>query len=87
MKILGKIIKGAAGVLTKKVTAVEPDGRGGEEEITRVKAREGVKGAGWIAGFLLLWHFILQPALAAYFPNVDFPALDFGWISGLLMGL
>ncbi len=87
MKILGNIIKGAAGVLTKKVTTVEPDGLGGEEEVTRVKAREGVKGVGWIAGFLILWHFILQPALAHHFPDYDFPALDFSWLIGLFMGI
>lgn len=44
--ILSKIIRGATAVLTKKVTTLEPDGQGGEEEITRTKAREGVKGIG-----------------------------------------
>lgn len=85
--ILSKIIRGATAVLTKKVTTLEPDGQGGEEEITRTKAREGVKGIGWIAGFLVAWHFVIQPVLAHHFPDYPFPALDFGWISGLFMGL
>lgn len=87
MSLLKEIAKKAAGLVVKKVTTVEPDGCGGEEEITRTKAREGVKGIGWIAGFLMLWHFILQPILVHHFPGYDFPGLDFGWITSLFMGL
>ena len=87
MNILSKIAKGAASIFVKKVTTVEPDGSGGTEEITRTRAREGVKGIGWIAAFLIVWHFFLQPVLAYHYPHYNFPALDFGWISGLFMGL
>lgn len=87
MSLLSDIAKKAAGIFVKKVTTVEPDGEGGTEEITRQKAREGVKGLGWIAGFLILWHFIFQPVLARHFPDYDFPALDFGWLSSLFLGL
>lgn len=87
MSILKTLGKKAAGLVVKKVTTVEPDGCGGEEEVTRTKAREGVKGIGWIAGFLLVWHFLLQPVLAHHFPDYSFPALDFGWLSGLFLGL
>ncbi len=83
MNALKEIVKKAAGLVVKKVTTVEPDG----EEVTKTKAREGVKGLGWIAGFLVLWHFILQPILAHHFPGYDFPALDFGWVTSLFMGL
>lgn len=81
--ILGKIAKGAASVLVKKVTTVNESG----EEVTKTKAREGVKGIGWIAGFLLAWHFLLQPVLAYHFPHYSFPTLDGGWFTGLLLGL
>lgn len=87
MSALSKILKGAASIFVKKVTTVEPDGCGGEEEITRTKAREGIKGVGWIAGFLLAWHFLIQPILTHHFPDYNFPALDFGWLTGLFMGL
>lgn len=86
MSILTTLAKKAAGLVVKKVTTVEPDGEGGTEEVTRTKAREGVKGVGWIAGFLMLWHFIFQPVLAHHFPDYGFPALDFGWLSSLFMG-
>lgn len=87
MSLLARIAKGAAGLFVKKVTTLEPDGDGGTEEITKTRPREGLKGLGWIAGFLLFWHFLLQPVLAYHFPNYHFPSLDFGWISGLFMGL
>lgn len=81
--ILGGMVKNAANILVKKVTTVEPDG----EEVTKTKAREGVKGIGWIVGFLLVWHFILQPLLSYFFPQCAFPALDCGWLGTLLMGV
>lgn len=83
MSLISKIAKGAASIFVKKVTTVEPDGG----EITRTRPREGVKGAGWIAGFLLAWHFLLQPVLVHNFPDYNFPSLDFGWLAGLLLGL
>ena len=83
MGILAKLGKAAASIVVKKVTTVESDG----EEVTRTRAREGVKGVGWIAGFLLCWHFLLQPILSHHFPQYAFPALDFGWITGLFIGL
>ena len=81
--ILGGLAKNAAGILVKKVTTVEADGA----EVTKTKAREGVKGIGWIAGFFLLWHFILHPLLSYFFPECAFPALDCGWLGTLLMGV
>ena len=81
--ITDKIFKGVAGVFVKKVMAIDNEG----EEVTKTKAREGVKGVGWIVGFLLLWHFILQPLLSHFFPGCEFPALDCGWLGTLLMGL
>lgn len=87
MSGLGRILAGVAHVFVKKVTTLEPDGEGGTEEITRTRAREGVKGIGWIAGFLLVWHFLLQPVLSYHFPHYHFPGLDFGWLGGLFMGL
>lgn len=83
MSALKTLAKKAAALVVKKVTTIGPDG----EEVTRTKAREGVKGAGWITGFLLLWHFILQPVLAHHFPQYSFPALDFSWLTGLFLGL
>lgn len=81
--VLGKIAKGAAGIVVKKVTTFDSEG----EEVTKTKAREGIKGVGWIIGFLLLWHFILQPLLSHFLPGCEFPALDCGWLGTLLMGL
>lgn len=83
MSSIGKIAKGVAGVLVKKVATHDADG----ELVTQTKAREGVKGIGWIIGFLLIWHFILQPLLVHLFPGCEFPALDCGWLGTLLMGL
>lgn len=81
--ILAKVAKGAAAVLVKKVTTVDAAG----DEVTRTKAREGVKGIGWIVGFLLLWHFIFQPLLSHLLPGCEFPALDCSWLGTLIMGL
>lgn len=81
--VLKEIAKGAAAIFTKKVTTVDPDG----DEVTKIRPREGVKGVGWIAGFLIAWHFFVQPILAYHFPNISFPTLDFGWVSGLLMSI
>ncbi len=83
MGILSKIAKGAAGIFVKKVTTVAPDG----DEVSKIRPREAVKGLGWITGFLIVWHFILQPVLSHHFPQYQFPALDFSWVSGLLLGL
>ena len=69
-------------LFVKKVTVVDPDG----EENTKTSPREGWKGLGWIVGFLILWHFVLQPVLAHHFSDYDFPALDWGWLTGLLAG-
>lgn len=87
MSGLGKVLKGAAAIFVKKVTTVEADGDGETQEVTRTRPREGLKGLGWIMGFLLFWHFLLQPVLAYHFPDYHFPSLDFGWLGGLFMGL
>lgn len=87
MSGIGKILMSAAAIFVKRVTTLEPDGEGGTEEITRTRPREGVKGAIWISGFLLAWHFLLQPVLSFHFPHYHFPALDFGWLGSLFMGL
>lgn len=83
MSLLEKVARGAASVLVKKVTTIDAGG----EEVTRTRPREGVKGIGWITGFLIVWHFLIQPVLSYHFPSYNFPALDFGWVSGLLLGL
>lgn len=87
MSGIGKLLKGVAAVFVKKVTTLESDGEGGTEEVTRTRPREGVKGIGWITGFLLVWHFLMQPVLSYHFPHYHFPALDFGWLGSLFMGL
>lgn len=74
MSALKNIIGAAGKLFVKKVTTYDAEG----DEQTKTRAREGVKGAGWIIGFLLFWHFILQPVLAHYLPECEFPALDCG---------
>ena len=65
---LGNIAK----VFVKKVTVVDQEG----DEVTKTRPREGVKGLGWITGFIIAWHFFIQPILAHYFPDIEFPTLD-----------
>lgn len=83
MKFLSKIGSLAARIFFKKVTFIDPDG----EEVTQTRAREGIKGIGWITGFLVIWHFVIQPVLSYHFPQYHFPALDFSLMGSLILGM
>lgn len=86
--LLEKIIKGAWGAVTKKVTVIETDDQGDTEEVTKRQVRPGIKLGTWlIIGLALVYHFIGQPILNHHFPDFGFPPIDFGWLTGLFMGL
>ena len=59
---------------------MEPDGA----QVTRRKARKSTKALAYVLGFMVVWHFILWPVLNYFFPEVCFPPIDAGLLSGLL---
>lgn len=80
MGVLSTLAGGLASLFVKKVTTMEPDGA----RVTRRKARRFTKPLAYVLGFMVAWHFVLWPVLNYFFPEVGFPPIDDGLLSGLL---
>lgn len=80
MGILSTIAGGLAGLFIKKVTVMEQDGA----QVTRHKTRKSTKALACVLGFMVAWHYILWPMLNYFFPEVGFPPIDAGLLSGML---